>query len=106
MRAIWNSQTRKVEGASGSPGVATAPLLEAGQGDERLHEHALGHVFGIGVVAELVVDKAVHLCEIAPVEGIEGGGVSLGCLDQPPVAVEVDDAPAVPLPDGLRLHWS
>ena len=68
------------------------PLLEpaeVGQGGE---ERPLGGVLRLVMVAQLVERVAVHLGQVLPIEGLEPGRVRLGRLDEPSVAVEVDEA--------------
>ena len=88
-RAIWNSQTRKVEAPSPSGG--TGPLLEPVEVGQRRDERRLGRVLREVVVAQLVEGVGVHACEIPAVQGIEPGRVTLRGLDQRPVSVEMGE---------------
>ncbi len=96
LRAIWKSQTRKVEAPSPSAGRARSSnrprFVERGQ------ERALRGVLRLVVIAELVVGEAVHLGEVLPVEGLEPGRVRLGRLDEATIAVEVGQPRAHPPP--------
>ena len=102
LRAIRNSQTRKVDASGPSSGVRL--LAEPRQRGEGAQERALGGVLGGVVVRELVEGVGIHLGEVLPIQGVELGRVPAGRLDEGAVAVEGDDAarsnpPAFQTPD-------
>ena len=74
-----------------------APRSAAGRQGEQ--ERPLGGVLGVGMAAELVVRVAVHLGEVLPIQGVEGGRVAQGGLDEGSIAVEMDETAVL-----LRPH--
>ncbi len=68
------------------------PLLEPPEVRQGGQERALGGVFRLVMVAQLVERVAVHLGQVLPIEGLEVGRVRLGRLDKATVAVEMGKA--------------
>ena len=67
-------------------------LLEPGEVRQGGEERALRGVLRLVMVAQLVERVAVHLGQVLPIQGLEPGRVRLRRLDEPTVAVEMDEA--------------